>query len=539
MLTALHEANAFLVLSVVLLAGVGAGLLAKRVRLPSVTGQILVGILIGPAALGIVPHEAVVQLEPMIEFALGLMAVDIGSHLSLRRLRNAFGRLSLLVLFEITLTPLFVFGAVTLLSPETPWYMAQLLGVIAISTAPATVLALVKETRSKGVFVKTLIAAVGLNNLFCILGFEFAHAVAETAATHHAPDALVLLGAPMKQLVLSGLLASAVGAALVTVTRKTVVQDRLTAASLIAILLTIGIADHLHLSRLLACLFLGVFLENVTPDKDELGSAVFENFEYAIYAVFFTIAGLELQFSYLSAAGIVAVAVFVGRATGKFTAGRAAMSLAGATARLRNYLGLALLPQAGLAVGLMLLVTDNPAFASTDELRVQRDTFLAVVLAVVLLNELAGPILTRAALAKSGDYQKDRRRVLDFLVDEHIICGQKASTMTDAITRLVDHFALVHSSSMDKGELLASFLEKEADASSCLGDGLAIPHTRVPQGDAVAGVMGIFPDGIDPVDADAPDAHPVHCVVLLVTPQGEHDHHLAILAAFARAIGHD
>ncbi len=510
---------------------------AKRFRLPSVTGQIIAGIVIGPEVLGVVGHGAAIQLEPMIEFALGLMAVDIGSHLSFRRLRNAKARLTWMALMEVLITPALVVSGL-LLFTDTPWYMAQLLGVIAISTAPATVLAIVKETRSKGVFVKILVAAVGVNNLLCILAFEVARMVAEAGATHHALGVSLAI-APLKQLGLSLAVACAVGGLLVLATRQVVTQDKLTAATLAAILLTIGLADHFEFSRLLACLFLGVFLENVTPDKDELGPSVFANFEIAIYAVFFTVAGLELQFEYLAVAGVAAVITFLGRSVGKVSAGSIAMTVARATQRLRRYLGLAMLPQAGLAVGLMLLVTDSPAFAATPELRAQRDTFLAVVLAVVLLNELVGPILTRTALAKSGDIDKDRRRVLDFLLDEHILCGQKAETMEEALELLVTHYAKLHPGGHPKEKLLEQVLRSEEESSSALGEGLAIPHAHVPEGESVAGVMAIFPEGIDPVAADAPDHHRIHCAVLLVTPETEHDHHLAVLAAFARAIGHD
>jgi len=531
----LNDANPFLLLSMVLLVGIGGGALAKLFKLPSVTGQIVVGVAIGPAVLGFVTQQGAQRLEPVIDFALGLMAVDVGSHLSLRRLRPAMRRLGLLVLFEATLTPLLVFTGAYFLS-GTSWYMAALLAAIAISTAPATILAIVKENRAKGVFVQTLVAAVALNNLFCIVLFELAHAMATTAASGHAQGFVPLVSAPLLQLGKSGLVASLVGGALIAATRNVVRQDRLTAVSMLAITAAIGIAEYFHVSVLLSCLFLGVILENVTPDKDEVGPGVFANFEYAIYAVFFTVAGMELQFKYLSVAGLIAAAVFVGRALGKVGAGTLAMTLAGATTRIRRYLGTALLPQAGLAVGLMLLVTDNPVFSSTAALRAERDTFLAVVLGVVLCNELVGPILTRFAVLRSGDFGKDRARVLDFLREEHILCGLKADSLEDAIGQLAPHLTHTHHVSLDASDLVEAALEREKEASTCLGNGLALPHLVIDDGEEITGVMGIFPDGIE---ADTPDDQPVRCVVLFVTPASEHNHHLAVLAAFARVIGQD
>ena len=301
------DANPILTLSVVLVAGVGFGALAKRFHLPTVTGQILVGILIGPAVIGVFRFETIHDLEPIIDFALGLMAVDVGSHLSLRRLGNAKRRLALLLVLEATITPALVFLGVRLAG--TSWYMSHLLAAIAISTAPATILSIVKETRSKGVFVKTLVAAVALNNLICILAFELAHTVAGVAVGGGSQALSTILLAPFLELVLAMLLGCGAGLALVIATRGIVRQDRLTAASIIAILLTIGIAQHYDISVLLSCLFLGVVLANLTPEKEEIGHEVFENFEYAIYAVFFTVAGMELQFEYLLPAGAVAAAM--------------------------------------------------------------------------------------------------------------------------------------------------------------------------------------------------------------------------------------
>lgn len=531
---AIPDASPFLTLSVVLVAGVTFGALARRFHLPAVTGQILVGILIGPAVLGVFRLETTHDLEPIIDFALGLMAVDVGSHLRFRRLGDAKRRLALLLVLEATLTPALVFAGVFLLS-GTSWYMSHLLAAVAISTAPATILAIVKETRSRGVFVKTLLAAVALNNLVCILAFELAHTVARSAVTGGPGGLAGILAAPFKQLALSALLGCGAGLALVAATRRVVRPDRLTAASIIAILLTIGVAQHFDVSVLLSCLFLGLLLANVTPDKEEIGHAVFENFEYAIYAVFFTVAGMELRFRYLIPAGAVAVAMFLGRFLGKTGAAYLSMRVAGATDRIRRNLGLALIPQAGLAVGLMLLVTEDPVFGATADVRAERDTFLAVVLTVVLFNELVGPILTRSALVRSGDFGKDRARLIDFLHEEHIVCGLSAETKEQAIEQLVDHLIRTHELPVERDAFLAAVLQREREASTCLGDGLAIPHAELEGGDAIVGVMGISRRGLD---FDAPDRHPVHCMVLLATPSSDRMRHLEVLAAFARAIGH-
>ena len=149
------------------------------------TGQILIGIVLGPSVIGLLDRHTIEGLHPITHFALGLIAVQVGSHLNLSRLSGARKRLLYLILAEATITPLLVLVTLKVTNEleltDATWQLVLLLAMMAVSTAPATVLALVKETRSKGVFVKTLVAAVALNNIACIAMFEVAHAAARAS----------------------------------------------------------------------------------------------------------------------------------------------------------------------------------------------------------------------------------------------------------------------------------------------------------------------------------------------------------------------
>ncbi|MEZ5944090.1 MAG: cation:proton antiporter [Planctomycetaceae bacterium] len=525
----LDEANVLLVLAVILVAGTLSGSLAKLLKLPSVTGQILIGVLIGPAVLNVLSLDGLHQLDPLVDFALGLMAVAVGSHLEFQRLRAARNRLLLLMLLESTLTPAVVFGMLYLFT-DTEWTVSLLLATIAISTAPATVLALVKETASRGSFVTTLIAAVALNNLSCIILFELARTIARASLVPGDHNLIQGLLQPLTQIVFSILMGFAVGLLLIGATRRVVRTDRLSAFSLIAILLTAGLSHYFGLSVLLACLTLGVTLANVTPHKQELGHRVFDSFEPAIFAVFFTVAGMELEFEPLLLGGFLALMTFTGRLIGKTSAGFLSMRLAGATDRLRRWIGLSLIPQAGLAVGLMLLVSEDTAFASISEL------FLAVVLAMVLLNEAIGPILTRQALRHSGDFGRDRARILDFLSEHNITTELVGPDKESAIRQLVSLTLRTQSLSLDEETIVQKVLEAETLSSSCVGEGLALPHARIPGGDSIVGAMGINQGGLP---LDSPDGRPVHCMVLILTPDSMPEQHLRVLGALAASIGSD
>lgn len=525
----LHNAGPLLLLAIVLLSGSLFGALARRLGLPGITGQIIGGILIGGVGLDLFSEQSIAGLEPLTEIALGLIAVTIGAHLHIGRLSNAVRRLSYLLIAESTITPLIVFGACYGLGGAS-FELALLFGAVSIATAPATIVALVRETRSKGVFVKTLIAAVALNNTACIVVFEVCRALIGTEFSLGS-DALLDTDGAVVQLIGPALLGASAAIALDRVTRLALGPERLATAAVVALVLTSGLATSLGISPMLACLVLGAVQTNITHSRSHLVDSVFDNFEPAILTVFFTLAGMHLSFDHLEHAGILVLLYFVARFGGKLLAADLALRVARATERVRKNLGLALVPQAGVAVGLVLLIQEDPRFAEISGL------FAAVVLTVVTVNEIVGPVLTRIALTRAGEIGRDRLRLIDFLQEEQILTDFTAPTKEAAISRLVDHMLRTHGlRGVDRQALLASVLERESQGSTCLGGGLAVPHGILPEGEAMVGVMALSRDGLD---FESPDGRPVHCMVLLGTAPEERDRHLQVLAALARTVGTD
>ena len=524
-----HRASAFLTLAVVIIVGMAAGGLARRVRLPSMTGQIVGGLVIGQAGMNLFGEHALHGLSPVTDFALGLIAVTVGGHLNWQRMRNAGRRLLVLFLAEATITPLIVISSVVWLGGVS-WTNATLYGTVAIATAPATIVALVKETRSRGVFVKTLVGAVALNNLACIFLFEVARAF---VASHEEGSSIVAeLWGPTLVLLVAAIIGGGIGLAMHWAVGRTVGRERRATAGVVALLLAVGLAYFFAASPLLTCLFLGVVQTNLTPERTRLVDAVFDDFEPLIMAVFFTLAGMHLTLNRFALLGFLTLVMFFGRAMGKTLASAVAMRLAGATQPLRRYLGLALVPQAGVAVGLVLLIQEDPTF---DRIA---DLFTGVVLTTVTLNELVGPVLTRQALRRSGEIGTDRSRLLDFLQEENIETGLVARSKEEAIGKLVNLLVRSHGlgHAVDEARLLQAVLAREADVSTCFGGGLAIPHGELPECQEMFGVMGISRDGLD---FETPDQQPVHCMVLLATPPEQRQRHLEVLAALAQTIGLD
>ncbi|HIF98368.1 MAG TPA: hypothetical protein EYQ54_15325 [Myxococcales bacterium] len=524
----LGGAGPLLTLAVVILAGVTLGGAAKRLGLPSVTGQILAGVLMGHAGLGLFEPDALGGLEPLTHLALGLIAVTVGAHLNVQRLRNAGKRLIYLLLAESVVTPLIVFAALLALPGSSP-QLALLLAAIAIATAPATIVAVVKETRSKGVFVKTLVAAVALNNMACIVLFEVARSAGSSWGGPALPGVGSATGGALAELLMAAAIGAGAALAMDQFARLAVRPERVTTGAVLALVFTTGLATSLDVSPLLACLVLGIVQTNITQARSHLVDSVFANFEPTILAIFFTLAGMHLNAIHLQQAGYMAAAYFFARVAGKLLAANAAMRLAGATERVRQNLGPALIPQAGVAVGLVIVIQNDPAYAHLAGL------LGAVVLSVVAVNEILGPLLTRWALGRAGEVGKDRLRLIDFLQEENIVTDFHADSKEEAIVALGDLLISSHGlHAVDRDALLASVLDRESQASTCLGGGLAVPHGILPGGFAMTGVMALSRRGLD---FDTPDGKPVHCIVLLGTSPEERDRHLQVLATLARTVG--
>ena len=524
----LGQAGPLLSLAVIILVGVSLGGVAKRVGLPGVTGQILGGVLMGHAGLGFFDPVALAGLEPLTHLALGLIAVTVGAHLNVPRLRGAGRRLIYLLLAESLLTPLVVFAALFAL-PGSSSQLALLLATIAIATAPATVVAVVKETRSKGVFVKTLVAAVALNNMACIVLFEIARSAGTSLGAPPMGGLGGAAGGALAELLTAAAIGAGVALAMDQFARLAVRPERVTTGAVLALVFTTGLATTLGVSPLLACLVLGVVQTNITRVRSHLVDSVFADFEPTILAIFFTLAGMHLDTVHLQQAGYMALAYFSARVLGKLVAAQTAMRLAGATERVRRNLGPALIPQAGVAVGLVIVIQNDPGHAHLAGL------LSAVVLSVVTVNEIIGPIFTRMALGRAGEIGKARLRLIDFLQEENIVTDFHAESKEEAIVALSDLLISSHDlHGIEREQLLASILGREAQASTCLGGGLSVPHGILPPGFPMVGVMALSRDGLA---FDTPDGRPVHCMVLLGTSPEERDRHLQVLATLARTVG--
>ena len=517
-------------MGILILAGFTGGWVAKFLRLPHVTGNILGGVVVGPACLGLIgTHEQLHDLQPLSTFAMSLVAVSIGGHLSYRRIHNSLRRIISISLFEVGLSVVSVMAAARLFGLD--WPTTCLLGGISASTAPATTIALIREMRAKGPFVKTLISAVALNNILCILLFvmmrTFVAAYYDSGATAgKIDDALLLSAYHLVGALVLGLSAGWISKQLVS---KPKFHDFSTI--LLAIMLLDGLAAYLQLSPLLVNLFFGVYLGN-SSEVAEKQLTTLVPLEPILYVCFFTLAGVSLHLDAMLAVGFIAMIYVFARVFGK-SLGAALGGLAGkCSRRIWQNMAFALYPQSGIAIGLVILLSNDPHIPESIKQAVS-----AIILAGVTVAEIVGPFCTKAALVRSGEANRDRQRLVEFLAEEFIVVDLKALDKWDAIRQMVAFLMRTHRvEHISQEELYQSIVDREKDMSTAMGRGIAIPHGHIEKGPAIQGVMAICREGID---FDAPDGGPVKLIMLIVTPHDKRDMHLKVLSSLSSMVSND
>ncbi len=531
-------------LAIVLVSGIVGGELVARVKLPKVTGWIFTGIILRAAEVHHGPYtgltsNAVASFGPYMSFVLGYIAFTVGAALHFASLRNAGKRLGLLLLGEAIVTPCVVVLAMYFLggwiAPDKMTIRACLiLAAIAIAGAPGTTVLVVQEARARGILTRTLVAAVALIDMVAVGAFAFATSyLAEggvgDASWHSTWQTAVATVAHEFGL------AAAIGTASALIAlglTRTFVGPAFLGPTMVAVILgSWGAAAGFGVSGILACTFAGIMVSNLRHDTVRSTEAYLHSIGGVLFAAFYTFAGMKLDFTLVVQAVGLVLLFFLARFMGKYLGAFAAMTVADVPTRVRNYLGLALLPHGGVAVGLVLLVQTDP------RLRDIAETVTTVGLAALAINQLLGPSGTRFSLTQAGETGKDHPRLLDFLDEHHISVNVTGTTKEEVVRSLARQlYATPVKPRIPQEEFVEKVLEREKEESTCLSEGLMVPHAELDEGEDISGILGISSQGLD---LGAPDGLPVHAILLLATPKADRQRHLEVLAAFATAITRD
>lgn len=378
-------------LGALLLGGLAVEWMGRHLPLPRVTLLILFGFAIGPEALDLLPHGAAEDwFEPVTTLALVMVGFLVGERFSLDRLRRRGATVLTVSLAEALGTAAIVTLGMLALGASLP--LALLLGGVAPATAPASTYDVVDETRADGPFTETLLGIIGIDDVWGVLLFSLA--AAATAAVLGDGSAGAFLLHASRELGGAVALGAALGAAAGLLTQRVEPGQPTLLEAAAIVLLTAGLATWLEVSFIVTAIVLGAVMTNVARHHDQAFHEI-EHLEWPFMLLFFVLAGASLHVHALAGIGLLGLGYVALRVVGKIAGARIGGRLARAEPGVRRWTGIALLPQAGVALGLALLADQRfPAIG---------ETLLPLVIAATVVFELAGPACTRLALRRVGE----------------------------------------------------------------------------------------------------------------------------------------
>jgi Kef-type K+ transport system membrane component KefB len=393
-------------LSLVLFIGFLFGKLAERFNIPDITGYILAGLLIGPNALGLVGHEAQEGLAVISNIVLGIIAYQIGTELWIPKLKKSGRSIVIITFVQAVLTALVTFAGIHLLFGQL--WLSLSLSAIAVATAPAPIMTIVRKLRAKGPLTDHIVSIVGLDDIVGVIIFGLLSSLAVGSLSGEAVRLSVAMWDAVVEVVASIGVGLALGLVLGVTSRwfvqKLHKRDRYIAhlALIMSMIMSsVWIAHNYHLSTILIPITIGMTFTNfIGKETFDIQTAALNNFGGPFIILFFTIAGLELSVGVLGEAGIIAIVYIVLRIFGKMGGAYAGSVITRSPSVIKKHLGVSLLPQAGVSIGMLIALSTQLPKEETALLQ-------AVVLSAILFFELTGPYIFKRALEKAGESRID------------------------------------------------------------------------------------------------------------------------------------
>ena len=409
-------------LAIALLGGLLLSRLVKLFNLPAVTAYLIAGILIGPfllgklgaawnIPLGFTSEDHVETFDLFGKVALGFIAFSIGNEFRLEQLKKIGKQATVVGILQAVITTLMVDAALIglhfIIPKQFPIEAAIILGAIASATAPAATLMVVKQYKAKGPVTDMLLPVVALDDAVGLILFAISFGVAKALGSS-SPDLISILVDPLVEIIASVGLGAAMGYLFSFCERFFHSRSKRLAVSVAFVLFAIALSTlefkigpvHLHFSSLLVCMMLGTIFCNICDFSEELMDRL-DRWTAPLFIIFFVLSGAELDLNVFTNLIIVLIGVvyLIFRSAGKYTGALLSSKWAKCDDNIVKYLGITLLPQAGVALGMADMVKDYAGFAGTNIATI----VMSITLFAVLIYELVGPALTKIALTKAGD----------------------------------------------------------------------------------------------------------------------------------------
>ena len=420
--------QALLSLSISLLAGLMLSRVAKLLKLPAVTAYLIAGILVGPYVLGAFGVEGlgfisiadVKSYSLICDVALGFIAFSIGNEFRLAQLKEIGRQATIVGIFQAVITTLVVDAVLIVLHfifpDQLPLEAAIVLGAVASATAPAATLMVVRQYKAKGPLTDILLPVVALDDAVGLMLFAISFGIAKALGSGEISVISVLVE-PLLEVILSLALGTAMGALFTYFEKFFHSRSKRLSMSVAFVFLTIALSMlkfeiggvHISVSSLLVCMMLGTIFCNFCDFSEELMERV-DRWTAPLFVLFFVLSGAELELSVFGDYAVVLIGIvyILARSAGKYGGAYASAKFAGCDEKIVKNLGITLLPQAGVALGMAL---------KSAELGAVGTVISNITLFAVLIYEIVGPALTKMALLKAGDIQPEGKKSAR---DEHL-----------------------------------------------------------------------------------------------------------------------
>ena len=398
----------------------GAGLLMSRVvkplGLPSVTGYLVAGILIGPYAIGTLGFDGIgfTSVENVKEYqiisdaALGFIAFAIGNEFRLSQLKQIGKAATFIGIFQAVIATLLVDAALIglhfIIPDKLPLSMAIILGAIAAATAPAATLMVVRQYKAKGKLTDLLLPIVAIDDAVGLIIFAISFGIAK-AIEHGQFNIVSIAVEPVVEIVASLLLGLVMGLLFSVFERFFSSNSKRLCLSVTCVLFTVALSMvkfeiggvHVGFSTLLVCMMLGTMFCNLCDFSAEIMEKT-DKWTVPLFVLFFVMSGAELELSVFTDVVIVGIGIayIITRSLGKYLGAYGSAKLMKCDEKTTKYLGITLLPQAGVTLGMSVTVMEIGEVG-----QIVRN----IVLFSVLIYELVGPVLTKIALTKAGNIE--------------------------------------------------------------------------------------------------------------------------------------
>ncbi|MDC7235455.1 MAG: cation:proton antiporter [Spirochaetales bacterium] len=394
-----------LLVGIMVALGFYAGKSMKYIKLPSIIGFMLIGVVLGPSLFNLLNEEFQHNLSFISDVALSFVAVSIGIELSFSSLKKQGKGIILVIFTESFMAFLIVTGALYLLTRDIA--LSLIFGAIAPASAPAGTVAIIQEYKAKGPLTKALFSVVGFDDGLGIIIFGFAAAIAKSflaaEAGQETGSLMMLLAGPLKEVIFSIIIGLAIGFLFCLLARKLKSARDIFILMFATILISSGISNMLHLSIILTNMVMGIFIVNTQPFSlvEKIHNELSE-FMPLLFVMFFVLAGANLHVSALPSLGLLGLVYILGRSSGLMGGAALGSTLGKLPENIRKYLGMGILSQAGVAIGLALIVKNEFAAYGPHGAYIG-NTVITTVTATCIFFEIIGPILTKIGLEKAGE----------------------------------------------------------------------------------------------------------------------------------------